>query len=159
MCEGYAIGCATVVGQWAGARRPASARSAAGAAARVAAASMLPIGVLGWVGARWAATLFAQDPLVVSAAASYLRIVSVTFPCMALEAVYEGALTGVQQTFAVLLVGTIFNIARVPLASCLSRHWGVEGVWAAIAISSALKAPAKWVCFRKAPMDRITTLS
>ena len=39
-----------------------------------------------------------------AAAVSYLQIVALCFPCMAVEAVYEGALTGVQRTLPVLLV-------------------------------------------------------
>mmetsp|Transcript_2746 Transcript_2746/g.5004 ORF Transcript_2746/g.5004 Transcript_2746/m.5004 type:complete len:126 (-) Transcript_2746:135-512(-) len=120
---------------------------------------MVPVLVLTWVSSQWAAGLFAQDALVVNAAASYLKIVAVAFPLMALESVYEGALTGVQQTLPVLLIGILFNIARVPLAISLSREWGIEGVWAAIAISTALKAPAEWVCFRRARMDRVRTIA
>jgi len=113
-------------------------------------AMLLPAALLTYVFAEKAAAIFAHDALVVAAAASYLRIVALGFPLMAIESVYEGALTGVQRTVAVLLVGIIFNLGRIPLALWLVRRWGVDGVWAAIAISTALKAPAKWLCFRYA---------
>ena len=97
-----------------------------------------------------AAAVFAQDPLVISAAGSYLRTVALCFPLMAVEAVYEGALTGMQRTLWVLAVGIVFNLGRIPLALWLVPRWGVEGVWMAIAISTGFKAPIKWLCFRLA---------
>ena len=69
---------------------------------------------------------------------------------MAVEAVYEGALTGMQRTLWVLAVGIVFNLGRIPLALWLVPRWGVEGVWIAIAISTVFKAPIKWLCFRLA---------
>ena len=150
-CEGYAVGSATVIGQYAGAQRPQSAVKAASAAARVAVATMLPILVLVFFGATPAVRLFSSEPLVVTAAAQYLRIVALLFPIMAIDAVYEGALTGVQQTLPVLLVGVVGNLLRVPLAIGLLPRFGVKGVWLAIAISTVLKAPVKWLCFRRAP--------
>lgn len=156
-CEGYAVGTATVVGQWAGARRPARARQAAHAAAVASALTMLPIGALCWATAAPAAALFTGgDVLMTSAAASYLRIVALAFPMMAIEAVYEGALTGIQKTGAVFLVGLVLNVGRIPLAMWLTRRWGtVEGVWVAIAISTALKGPIKWWCFQREKVEPI----
>ena len=149
-CEGYAVGCATVVGQWAGAKRLAEARTAATSAARTASLMLLPLAAVTWMLAERAAAVFAQDPLVISAAGSYLRTVALCFPLMAVEAVYEGALTGMQRTLWVLAVGIVFNLGRIPLALWLVPRWGVEGVWMAIAISTGFKAPIKWLCFRLA---------
>eukprot|EP00966_Prymnesium_polylepis_P212105 4913001-Prymnesium_polylepis.1 len=120
---------------------------------------MLPIAALAWGGlaSRAAAVFSGGDALVTAAAASYLKIVALAFPLMAVEAVYEGALTGIQRTGAVLAVGLVLNVGRVPLALALTRWWGVEGVWAAIALSTAVKAPIKWWCFRRARSDRVVT--
>jgi len=153
MCEGFAVGTATVVGQWSGAQRPARARAAAGSAARVAVLSILPVLLLVALCAPAAVRLFARDTVVVTAAVSYLRIVAAVFPLMAVEAVYEGALTGVQQTLPVLVVGAVGNLVRVPLAFALLPRLGVDGVWWAIALSTLVKAPVKWLCFRRAPVD------
>ena len=111
---------------------------------------MLPVAAGMWCAASSAARVFSGgDALVATAAASYLHTVALVFPLMAVEAVYEGALTGLQRTGAVLAVGLVLNLGRIPLALFLAARWGVDGVWAAIAISTALKAPAKWWCFRR----------
>ena len=150
------VGTATVVGQWAGAGRPRGASRAAGAASRVAVGTMMPILAVTFACAPRAVRFFSSDPLVVGAAASYLRIVALVFPLMAIEAVYEGALTGVQQTLPVLVVGAVGNLARVPLALFLLPRYGVTGVWLAIALSTLFKAPVKWWCFRRAPKDELS---
>ena len=33
------------------------------------------------------------------------------------------------------------------------RVFGFDGVWWAIALSTLVKAPVKWLCFRRAPVD------
>ena len=52
-----------------------------------------------------------------------------------------------------LVVGAVGNLVRVPLAFALLPRLGVEGVWWAIALSTLVKAPVKWLCFRRAPVD------
>lgn len=80
VCEGYAVGCATVVGQWVGARRLPDARAAATAATRAASAMLLPAALLTYVFAEKAAAIFAHDALVVAAAASYVAHAHVNAP-------------------------------------------------------------------------------
>jgi len=53
-----------------------------------------------------------------------------------------------QHTLPTFLVGLLFNSMRIPLARLLVPRYGVAGVWAAISLSTMLKAPAKYLCFR-----------
>jgi Na+-driven multidrug efflux pump len=78
---------------------------------------------------------------------------------VAVDAVYEGALVGLQCTGRVLAVNGAINCMRIPLALVLSQAMGlgVKGVWVAIALSMALKAPAKWLAFRFAKSDGART--
>jgi Na+-driven multidrug efflux pump len=74
---------------------------------------------------------------------------------VAVDAAYDGALIGSQRTGAVLALGALSSGLRAPLAAWLMRRQlGVElAVWAAIAVSIALKAPATWLAFRFAKSD------
>mmetsp|Transcript_26403 Transcript_26403/g.88789 ORF Transcript_26403/g.88789 Transcript_26403/m.88789 type:complete len:128 (+) Transcript_26403:1531-1914(+) len=114
----------------------------------MSAAAMVPVACLTWFLAEPAARVFTNDAVVVAATASYLRIVALCFPALAVEAVYDGALTGAQHTLPTFLVGLLFNSMRIPLARLLVPRYGVAGVWAAISLSTMLKAPAKYLCFR-----------
>mmetsp|Transcript_26402 Transcript_26402/g.88779 ORF Transcript_26402/g.88779 Transcript_26402/m.88779 type:complete len:195 (+) Transcript_26402:1531-2115(+) len=60
----------------------------------MSAAAMVPVACLTWFLAEPAARVFTNDAVVVAATASYLRIVALCFPALAVEAVYDGALTG-----------------------------------------------------------------
>ncbi|KAJ8602287.1 hypothetical protein CTAYLR_007858 [Chrysophaeum taylorii] len=151
--EGYAVGTATVVGQWLGTKRPKDARRAADAAARVAIATMVPIALLTLAFAPSAAAFFADDPMVSRGAASYLRIVAFVFPLMAVESVFEGACLGAQQTLSTFLITLVGSGMRIPLALLLLRHLGVDGIWAAIALTTLFKAPAKYLAFQLARLD------
>lgn len=55
---------------------------------------MIPVSVLTFIAARPTSAVFTTDPAIADAAASYLKIVSLCFPLMAIESVFEGALTG-----------------------------------------------------------------
>ena len=64
-----------------------------------------------------------------------------------------------QRTLPVLLVGIVGNLLRVPLALLLLPRLGVLGVWWAIAVSTLIKAPVKWLCFRRAPIGKVGQIS
>lgn len=146
--EGFAVGVCTTVGQWLGAKRPKDARLSAAAAARVAVAIMIPTTILTYVTAPFTSAFFTNDATVAGAAASYLKIVSLIFPLMAIESVYEGALTGAQRTFPAFVATVFGSFLRIPLALALIPRFGVNGVWTAIALTTLVKAPAKYLAFR-----------
>ena len=151
VCEGYCVGVATVVGQWRGAHRPEAGTTAAHEAAKLGALSMVPVAAALHCLALPAAKVFAPDVAVASAAADYLRIVAFCVPFMAVDAVYDGGCVGNQDTVLAMCCGVAANLARVPLAALLAARLdlGVSGVWLAITLSTMLKAPLKWACFRR----------
>lgn len=157
VAEGFGVGTATCVGMWLGARRPREARSNADAASQVAVLSMLPISLVMAGAAPLAVKILAcNDKVVADAAISYLRIVSLVFPLMAIESVYEGACIGAQQTFWPFVVTLVGSCARIPLAIFLLRYFGVTGIWFSIALTSVFKAPAKYLVFKRANLDNTT---
>lgn len=146
--EGFAVGCATCVGQWLGAKRPSMARAAAGAANALSVAVMVPVALLTFATAETTSAIFTTDATVLKAAASYLKIVSFCFPLMAVEFVYEGALTGAQRTLPAFFASLFCNCLRVPLGMVLLRRFGAEGIWLAISLTTSVKALAKWLFFK-----------
>jgi Na+-driven multidrug efflux pump len=77
---------------------------------------MTPIGAALWWGAPHAVALVAgTDAAVAASATSYLRIITLAFPLMAVDAVYEGGLVGVQRTGSALLVNGLLNAMRIPV--------------------------------------------
>lgn len=149
VCEGFAAGTATVVGQWLGRGEVKPARRAASEAASTAAKAMLPFAALGMICPAVLVRIFVAEPAVVAASASYLRWASLVLPLLAIELVYEGAMTGAQNTWPTLLIGLFLNTARFPAAVALAGlGLGLHGIWMAIAISSVLKGLAKWLAFR-----------
>jgi Na+-driven multidrug efflux pump len=73
---------------------------------------------------------------------------------MAIDACYEGACVGAQATGLAMVAGAAANLARIPLAAALATTRGVPGVWIAIAATTVLKAPLKWLCFERAAAKR-----
>jgi len=156
VCEGFGAAAATIVGQWLGAGCERQARESAAHAARVAGWVMLPLAMLFVALARPIVSLITNDPATIGPAVSYLYIVSITFPLMGVEHVMDGALTGAGDTTPSLLWGLLLNLARLPAALWLCRRFGVEGVWTAITVSTALKAVVKWRAFRRSRLPLLS---
>ena len=148
--EGYAVGVATVVGQWRGAGNEERAAESAFQASRYGALSMVPLSLLAFAFAPSAASFFAPDPAVSQAAANYLRAVAWCFPFCAVEACFDGGCIGAQRTVLSMVLGVLGNGLRIPLAALFASRYGVDGVWWAITLSTILKAPLKRWCFRRA---------
>ena len=96
--EGYAVGVATVVGQWRGAGNNERAAESAFQASRYGALSMVPLSLLAFAFAPAASSFFAPDPAVSQAAANYLRAVAWCFPFCAVEACFDGGCIGAQRS-------------------------------------------------------------
>jgi len=141
---GLAIGASTLVGQHVGAGSPDEARRAVHTAARASDLVMLASGLVGLVFAEPIYGLFTDDPAIVAAGGVYLRWQAIVWIGMGRELVYEGAFTGVGHTLPAMAWGGGLTLARIPLAALLA--WGVglgvQGVWIAVAASTAGKGLA-----------------
>lgn len=155
-CEGYGIGAATIVGQWLGHGKVQPARKAAAAAYRSALLCVIPGMILLCFFPTAVVRIFTSDPTIVSVSASMLRVVAAVLPFTALDLVYDGAMTGAQNTTYSLVSSLLWNPLRVPLAIILSESGlGLFGIWLAIDICAAGRATCKWLAFRSLHLDKV----
>jgi Na+-driven multidrug efflux pump len=151
VAQGFSVGAATLVGQWVGAQRHRQAAKAAAMSATLCGVSLAIFGGVVFMGVEPLLKIFTQDAAIVEAAMGYLQINAVVFAFMGIEAVYEGAFTGLGNTYPTLMVGIIINGVRVPVALALAQGMGmgINGVWLTIAISTVAKSVAKWYLFHQ----------
>ena len=151
LCVGFEVGAATMVGQYIGAGDRNGAAHAAKVAAQMCIAATIPMSIALFVLAEPLFGLFANQPETVAAGAVYLRIQTVAFAGMALEAVYEGGFTGTGNTMPSFWIGAVGTFARLPIAYLLAftLGFGIEGIWWAIAGTTLVKGIVMWVWFTR----------
>ena len=141
-CYGFSLAAATLVGQNLGAGK-------AGRAARCAwGATGLGIGLTlvfsaAFIGIPQAiASVFTNDPVVLSIATDYLIILGLSQSAMAVEIILKGAFSGAGDTIPPMLVMLPGSLARIPLAWYLAFDlgWGINGIWWTLTITTGLKA-------------------
>ncbi len=147
-CVGFAAAASTLVGQNLGAGKAAQAERAAWRATGYAAAMVGVFSLLTYLLAAPIMSLFAGDPRVVAEGDSYLKIIALLEVGMALEVVLEGAFAGAGNSLPPMLVSVPLTLARVPLAFFFARHFGIEGVWWVISVSTGVKGLLIGVWFR-----------
>lgn len=79
------------------------------------------------------------DREAIALGAVYLLILGVSQFFMSFEIGCSGFLNGIGETRQPAMVNTVFNLLRIPLALLLMPLYGVEGVWAAMSLSTILK--------------------
>ena len=138
---GFNVAAATLVGQNLGAGRPGRAARAAWTASGIATVYNTLIGLLFFAAPAFIVRIFVDDPDVVAMGGSYLMILALSQPFMALELVLSGAFSGAGNTVPPMVVQAPLTLARVPLA-LLFIHWGMgaEGIWWAISLSTVARA-------------------
>lgn len=95
--------------------------------------------------------VFAADDEVLQHAALYATILAWSQPFIALEALFEGVMSGAGDTKRVFWGTVPFNIMRVPLAWVLAfpLGWHAAGIWWAINLTTYFKAGVKgWMVYR-----------
>jgi len=79
---------------------------------------------------------FNDDVQVIAQGANYLRIVSSFYLVLSTMFVLQGVLRGAGDTLVPMFISLItLWIIRIPLATVLSKYWGVDGIWWSIPIS------------------------
>ncbi len=140
VCAGMGAAATTLVGQNLGA---GDSRRAVRSAWRALFLTCLPVGAVTALLVAFPETaigVFSGDPDVVSAGTTYVLLVGLTQLFMAAEVVLLGAFAGAQWTAVPAVIEIGLTAVRVPLAMWLvSRGWGVEAVWFAIASTTVVK--------------------
>ena len=144
---GFAAAAATMVGQNLGGSRPVDAERSGWAALQLSAGLMTAAGVVIFLAARPIARLFVDDPEVIADAVSFIRVLAVAQPLMAIDFTLGGALRGAGDTrFPLLTVLIGFYVCRLGFAWLVTFWLGLDVVWLWLALigdyaaRSALKA-------------------
>lgn len=150
-CVAFGVGAATVGGQHLGAGDASKARAAVSAATQLSLVAMVPFTLALFLLARPLFELFTDDAPTIAAGVVYLRIQTAVLAFMALEEVHKGAFTGAGKTFAVSILSFGFTALRIPVAWLLAVElgMGIEGVWIAIAGSTAIKGALLALLWRR----------
>jgi putative MATE family efflux protein len=140
VCAGMGAAATTLVGQNLGA-------GASGRAIRCAWRALfltcLPVGAITVLLVGFpdvAISVFSGDAEVIAAGVTYVLLVGMTQLFMAAEVVMLGAFAGTQWTAWPAIIVIALTAVRVPASMWLvSRGWGVEAVWLAIASTTVVK--------------------
>jgi putative MATE family efflux protein len=140
VCAGMGAAATTLVGQNLGA---GDSRRAIRSAWRTLYLTCLPVGAVTVLLAAFpevAISVFSSDQEIVKAGTTYVLMVSLSQLFMAAEVVLLGAFAGAQWTAVPAVTVIVLTAMRVPFAMWLvSRGWGVEAVWFAIAATTVVK--------------------
>jgi len=132
---GFAAAAGTMVGQNLGAGRPAEAERSGWASLNLALWLMSAAGVVIFVAARPIARLFVDDAEVIADAVSFIRVLALAQPLMAIDFTLGGALRGAGDTrFPLVTVLLGFYLCRLGAAYLVtfSLGLGVDWLWFAI---------------------------
>lgn len=154
-CVGFGVAASTSVGQNLGAEQPVRARRAGWLSSGLGMGVTAVTGAAFFLAPELIMQIFTDDPAVVAAGSSYLRIVSVAQMFMALDLILESAMSGAGYTLFPMLVGITLTVARLPMAEVLSGVLGLAGIWWAISSTTMARGAAMaWIWRRGAWKDR-----
>lgn len=147
---GISAAATALVGQSVGAKSKEDAEAYGALSGKIGFLLCIATGAVLFAAARPLAGLFSPDAEVVELAAVVLRIVSVAEPFFALSIVLFGALRGANDTRYPMLT-CLFSMWVVRIVLTLlfvfAFHWGLSGVWAAMALDLILRgilAALRW---------------
>jgi Na+-driven multidrug efflux pump len=124
-----------MIGQNLGAERPDDAERSGWVSLRLAMAFMTAAGVLIFVAAEPIARLFVDDPAVIADAVSFIRVLAVAQPLMAIDFTLGGGLRGAGDTrFTLLAVCAGFYVCRLGFAYVVTFRLGLGVTWLWLAI-------------------------
>jgi putative MATE family efflux protein len=131
----------TFVGQNIGAGKQDRLKGAVRSGLLMAAAIAVTVSLFVVLFSKWLLLIFTAEPEVLRIGRSYLHIVGSFYLPLMLMFIYTGTLRGAGDTFVPTLL-TVLSlwIIRVPAASLLAEHLGINGVWWSMPISWGLGA-------------------
>jgi putative MATE family efflux protein len=148
---GFSMAVATLVGQNLGAGNPERAASLARKTILIVSVFTGFTTVLFLAFPEAIVRIFVDDPAVIAAGKSYIRILALSQILMGWELVLEGAFSGAGDTLPPMFVSIPGSIIRIPLAWWLavSLGWGVEGIWWTITVTTLVKGVALLIWFSR----------
>lgn len=148
-CLAVSTAVITLVGQNVGAGKLDRAASTAWRATGLAMLLMESVGVAFFVVPDFWMDIFTEDAAVIAHGASFLRITSLTLMFIGVGIVLGGAFQGAGRGLPALAVTTLRSLGlAVPGAWLLSRFFGLQGVWVAIAGATVISGAVSALWFR-----------
>ncbi len=129
---GFSVAASALVGHSLGANRPKKAMALGWECSRMAVSVMSIVGIVLFAFARPVSLVYVSDPHVVSLTATFVRILAVCQPAMALHFAIGGALVGAADTKWPLYGGFVgMYVIRMPLALVGAHALGakITGIW------------------------------
>jgi multidrug resistance protein, MATE family len=140
---GFSVAATTLVGQWVGAGDVATAREAGRRCRDLAVLLMSAMGVLFFLIARPFTRFVLDDPLVVGSAVSFIRMLALSQPAMAVHFALSGALRGASDVRAPLGASVVAMYGvRLPIAAIAAfvAHAAIVWVWIAMVCAHTVRA-------------------
>jgi putative MATE family efflux protein len=156
---GFAAAAGALVGQHLGARSPQHADSAGWLATWMSVALMSIAGVVIFEFAEPIARLFVDSPTVVAPTVSFIYMLAISQPFMAIDFTLGGALRGAGDTrFPLLTVLIAFYGCRLGIALLVASvlHWSLPWLWSALIGDYVVRAALKAWRFRGGHWRTIT---
>ncbi|MCD4783267.1 MAG: MATE family efflux transporter [Candidatus Eremiobacteraeota bacterium] len=136
---GMGVAASTMVGQNLGAKKPGRAEKAGWVTAGFSLVVMTVSAVLFFIFAENIVSMFNKDPAVIRDGVLFIRYFSPTFLFIGLSISMEKALNGAGDTISPMIITLIgLYVVRIPIVIYLMNHFGMEGIWMGIAISSII---------------------
>jgi len=140
---GFSVAATTLVGQWVGAGDRDTAREAGRRCRDLAVLMMSALGVVFFFVAEPFTRFVLDDPLVVSSAVSFIRILALSQPAMAIHFALSGALRGASDVRAPLGASVVaMYVVRLPIAAVAAFvvHAAIVWVWVAMLCAHVVRA-------------------
>lgn len=138
---GLGVGTGTVAGHAAGAGQMDRVRRAGHVGVALGVAAMAVSTLLFTFVPEGLASIYSDDPRIITLAASYISWMAICQIPQAIEMIYQETMSGAGSSLRTAAITIPGNVLRVPLAWWFAVHlgWGIEGVWTAIVVSALLK--------------------
>lgn len=150
--HGLALASITLVGQHIGAGKRWRARLAAVEACKVVSVATLGCSVVLLLAATPLASIFTDDPEVLSRTTVYLRWMSLSQWSTGISVVLEGVMAGAGRPVLSMAASTFSASLRIPGTAWGSVLFGLNGVWGALVATRALEALLCTLIFFRSPV-------
>lgn len=136
---GMGIAASTMVGQNLGAKKTGRAEKSGWITAGFSLIVMTIAAVFFFIFAENIVSIFNKDPAVIKDGVLFIRYYSPTFLFIGLSISMEKALNGAGDTISPMIITLIgLYLFRIPMTIYFMNHYGIEGIWMGIALSSVL---------------------
>lgn len=157
---GFGLATTSLVGQCIGAKRWGEARSVTAIAQRWAVMWMGGVALVFIFFAPWCMRLFTDDPFVIDAGATSIRVIALTQPLWAIVFVYAGALRGAGDTRTPLLISAIAMWTAVCAAyiSVTFINQSLAAVWAAFWLVNPIQVLVSRWAWRRKSLNKVDSV-